>query len=173
MGAALGSSVKLLAAFLIYISRITLALYHDVNKRLHQCHTWALNPPMHQHFHIQLVSIGYKDGWTEITSKGQLTPDALHVAVRPHSRDIAENPKIVSEMDKIISGPAVGMGGSFSAEHGIAIEKVKTLYKLKNPVSYSVMKTIKQCLGPKMIMNPGKVLAPVSLINAIGARTRT
>lgn len=81
----------------------------------------------------------------------------MHVAVRPHSRDIAENPEIVLEMDKTISGLAVEMGGSFSAEHGIGFEKVKTLRTLKDPVSYSVMKAIKQCLDPEMIMNPGKV----------------
>ena len=65
------------------------------------------------------------------------------------------------------------MGGSFGAEHGIGIEKVKTLRTLKDPVSYSDMKAIKQYLDPEMIMNPGKVIAPISLINAIGAPTRT
>jgi D-lactate dehydrogenase (cytochrome) len=49
-------------------------------------------------------------------------------------------------------------GGSISAEHGIGIIKRDHLPKVKDPVAYDLMKTLKKTLDPKGILNPGKVL---------------
>jgi FAD/FMN-containing dehydrogenase len=49
-------------------------------------------------------------------------------------------------------------GGSFSAEHGVGLAKVKELARYKNPVELDLMRTIKATLDPKGVMNPGKVL---------------
>ena len=48
--------------------------------------------------------------------------------------------------------------GSFSAEHGIGQLRKESLKKHKNSVAYSLMRSIKNQLDPKGIMNPGKVL---------------
>jgi FAD/FMN-containing dehydrogenase len=48
--------------------------------------------------------------------------------------------------------------GSLSAEHGIGQLKVGELAQYKNAVAMEVMRSIKQALDPKGIMNPGKVL---------------
>src|SRR3989440_548376 len=49
-------------------------------------------------------------------------------------------------------------GGSVSAEHGVGIVKRDYLPKIKDPVAYELMKTLKRTLDPKGILNPGKVL---------------
>jgi FAD/FMN-containing dehydrogenase len=49
-------------------------------------------------------------------------------------------------------------GGSFSAEHGVGILKVRELARYESPVALSLMRTLKRALDPHGIMNPGKLL---------------
>ena len=49
-------------------------------------------------------------------------------------------------------------GGSISAEHGIGVIKRDLLPKVKDPVAFDLMRTLKRTLDPKGILNPGKVL---------------
>mgnify|MGYP002815522794 CR=1 FL=1 len=53
---------------------------------------------------------------------------------------------------------ALGMRGSFSAEHGIGKLKVDDLAEHKSSVELGMMRSIKNTLDPKGLMNPGKVL---------------
>ncbi len=48
--------------------------------------------------------------------------------------------------------------GSISAEHGIGQLKRELLARHKDPVALAVMRSIKQALDPRGILNPGKVL---------------
>lgn len=50
------------------------------------------------------------------------------------------------------------MGGSFSAEHGIGLEKKPELQSLIDPVKLGLMRLIKQTIDPNGIMNPGKII---------------
>jgi D-lactate dehydrogenase (cytochrome) len=50
-------------------------------------------------------------------------------------------------------------GGSFSAEHGIGQLKVNELQRYTSAVELAMMRSIKQALDPRGIMNPGKLLA--------------
>ena len=50
------------------------------------------------------------------------------------------------------------MGGSFSAEHGIGLEKMQALAAYGDPAKLSAMRAIKAALDPQGIMNPGAVL---------------
>ncbi|CAN7471709.1 FAD-binding oxidoreductase [Phyllobacterium sp. LjRoot231] len=50
------------------------------------------------------------------------------------------------------------IGGSFSAEHGIGLDKRQDLHALVDPVKLALMHSIKAMLDPNGIMNPGKVL---------------
>ena len=59
--------------------------------------------------------------------------------------------------DAVFAGLAQ-MGGSFSAEHGIGIEKMQFLLSYGDPTKVDLMRHIKQVLDPKGIMNPGKVI---------------
>ena len=54
---------------------------------------------------------------------------------------------------------AVAHGGSFSAEHGIGQLKVGELQRYTSAVELAMMRSIKQALDPRGIMNPGKLLA--------------
>lgn len=55
-------------------------------------------------------------------------------------------------------------GGSISAEHGIGQMKRDELARVGDPVQLQVMRTVKQALDPRGILNPGKLvpLAPVA-----------
>jgi D-lactate dehydrogenase (cytochrome) len=53
---------------------------------------------------------------------------------------------------------AAGLGGSFSAEHGIGLLKASELQRLRGGVELDLMRAIKKTLDPAGIMNPGKVL---------------
>jgi FAD/FMN-containing dehydrogenase len=48
-------------------------------------------------------------------------------------------------------------GGSISAEHGIGVMKRADLARLGDPTRLAAMRSVKQALDPKGIMNPGKV----------------
>ncbi|ATU91559.1 hypothetical protein B5P45_06620 [Phyllobacterium zundukense] len=50
------------------------------------------------------------------------------------------------------------MGGSFSAEHGIGLEKKPELHALIDPVKLGLMRSIKKTIDPNGIMNPGKII---------------
>ncbi|MFQ5763382.1 MAG: FAD-binding oxidoreductase [Rhodospirillales bacterium] len=64
------------------------------------------------------------------------------------------------EIEPVIHDLAVGLGGSFSAEHGIGVLKRPELERYKSAVELELMATVKRTLDPKGIMNPGKVVPP-------------
>ena len=53
---------------------------------------------------------------------------------------------------------ADGLGGSFSAEHGIGTLKTGELERLRGGVELDLMRAVKATLDPRGIMNPGKIL---------------
>jgi D-lactate dehydrogenase (cytochrome) len=62
------------------------------------------------------------------------------------------------EVNALIHGVVVRLGGSISAEHGIGQLKRHLLAEVKDPIAYDLMRTLKRTLDPKGILNPGKVL---------------
>ncbi|MBF0332995.1 MAG: FAD-binding oxidoreductase [Alphaproteobacteria bacterium] len=62
------------------------------------------------------------------------------------------------EMNRIVHDIVAGMGGSFSAEHGVGRLKKGELVHYGDPVGLDLMRRIKAALDPQGIMNPGKVL---------------
>jgi FAD/FMN-containing dehydrogenase len=62
------------------------------------------------------------------------------------------------EIAPLLTDALPGLGGSFSAEHGIGLEKRATLARLGDPVRLALMRRIKAALDPHGILNPGKVL---------------
>ena len=53
---------------------------------------------------------------------------------------------------------AIGMGGSFSAEHGIGVTKKDYLEQYRGGAEIELMRTLKAALDPKNTLNPGKVI---------------
>ena len=52
-----------------------------------------------------------------------------------------------------------GIGGSFSAEHGVGSKRIASLLATSDPGKLDLMARVKALLDPKGLMNPGKVLA--------------
>ena len=97
------------------------------------------------------------DAQADTISVAHLGDGNIHFAVFP-SRDDKKHKAAIKEL---IDGISTELGGSFSAEHGIGLAKLKTMAQGKDPVALDVMRTIKSALDPHNILNPGKVLPPV------------
>lgn len=78
----------------------------------------------------------------------------VHFTVWPSTDDTSVHEAI----NEAIEEEVLGLGGSFSAEHGIGTSKLPSMKRRKNPVAIDAMRAIKAALDPKGIMNPGKVL---------------
>jgi D-lactate dehydrogenase (cytochrome) len=61
------------------------------------------------------------------------------------------------ELDKKIVTRALALGGSCSGEHGVGIGKREFLEREHGADALSVMRSVKQALDPRGILNPGKI----------------
>ena len=77
---------------------------------------------------------------------------------QPAGADKAEFLDRWDDMNDVVYKIVLKHGGSVSAEHGVGIVKRDYLPKIKDPVAYDLMKTLKRTLDPNGILNPGKVL---------------
>jgi FAD/FMN-containing dehydrogenase len=90
---------------------------------------------------------------------GHLGDGNIHYNVtQPEGADRAAFLKRWDEVNEVVFAVVNKYGGSISAEHGIGIIKREHLPKVKDPVAYDLMRTLKRTLDPKGILNPGKVL---------------
>ena len=78
----------------------------------------------------------------------------VHYSVWGKSQD----PEVHDAITEAVEDETLKLGGSFSAEHGIGVSKLRSMARRKDPVSIAAMKAIKAALDPNNIMNPGKVL---------------
>ncbi len=127
----------------------------------------ALYPPIA--FDISLP-IGDADDYVRKTKERLAArwPDSLRCTTFGHLGDSnihfvmtigsAEHEEIREAME-IVYDTLRPYGGSISAEHGIGLEKRAFLSYSRSEPELSLMKTLKQALDPKGILNPGKVLA--------------
>jgi FAD/FMN-containing dehydrogenase len=94
-----------------------------------------------------------------IVSYGHLGDGNLHFNVsQPVGMPSADFLALADSMHRSVHDLVARYGGSFSAEHGIGQLKRAELQHYKNPIALQVMRSIKQTLDPRGIMNPGKVL---------------
>lgn len=90
---------------------------------------------------------------------GHLGDGNLHYNVFPlKGRNRADYPGMDEKVQRLIHDITVGMGGSFSAEHGLGRLKTGDLERYGDPVKLALMRQIKQLFDPNGIMNPGAVL---------------
>jgi FAD/FMN-containing dehydrogenase len=61
-------------------------------------------------------------------------------------------------VNRIIYDAVSELGGSISAEHGLGQLKREEILAHKSPLEMELMRTLKDALDPKGLMNPGKVL---------------
>jgi FAD/FMN-containing dehydrogenase len=90
---------------------------------------------------------------------GHVGDGNIHYNVsQPVGADKAAYLKRWDDMNDVVYKIVLKYGGSVSAEHGVGIVKRDYLPRIKDPVAYDLMKTLKRTLDPKGILNPGKVL---------------
>jgi FAD/FMN-containing dehydrogenase len=62
------------------------------------------------------------------------------------------------EVHRLVHDTVNALNGSISAEHGIGQLKREEILRYKSPVEMALMRSLKQALDPRGLMNPGKVL---------------
>ena len=91
---------------------------------------------------------------------GHLGDGNLHYNVSPPP-GMADTVFLASqpEINRIVHDSVHDFGGSISAEHGVGALKRDDLPRYKSPVEMALMRSIKEALDPRNLMNPGKVLS--------------
>jgi len=79
---------------------------------------------------------------------------------QPVGMDKAEFLARWEDFNRIVHDIVADMRGSISAEHGIGLLKREELRRYKDPVALALMRSVKQALDPRNLLNPGKVLPP-------------
>jgi len=85
---------------------------------------------------------------------GHLGDGNLHLSITSGR----EMPELADRISEAVYADLAAMGGSFSAEHGIGIDKREELDRYASPAKLAMMRAIKVAIDPQGIMNPGKVL---------------
>jgi FAD/FMN-containing dehydrogenase len=62
------------------------------------------------------------------------------------------------EANRIVHDLVHSLAGSISAEHGLGQLKREEILRYKDPVEMALMRSIKQAIDPRGLMNPGKLL---------------
>ena len=98
-------------------------------------------------------------GGLRINCFGHLGDGNLHYNVfPPHGKNKNDYQHLREEIKTIIHDKINEFGGSVSAEHGIGRLKIDDLEKYGDPIKLMAMRSIKNAIDPKGIMNPGAVL---------------
>jgi FAD/FMN-containing dehydrogenase len=95
---------------------------------------------------------------------GHLGDGNLHYNVSPaadrcgpeHAADFLA---MEGPVNKLVHDAVHRHGGSISAEHGLGVLRRDEAARYKSPLELKLMRTLKQALDPKGLMNPGKLIA--------------
>lgn len=101
-----------------------------------------------------LARLGQMDPEAETVTVAHLGDGNLHFSVYPRAQD----PQIHDAIVEAVEDEVQALGGSFSAEHGVGLDKLNSMARRKSPVALDVMRAIKAALDPESLMNPGKVI---------------
>jgi FAD/FMN-containing dehydrogenase len=82
-----------------------------------------------------------------------------HNLTAPVGADPAAFEARAGELSRIVYDEVAAASGSISAEHGLGTAKRDAAASYKDPVELALMRTVKDALDPRGLMNPGKVLA--------------
>lgn len=96
---------------------------------------------------IRVVAFGH-------VGDGNLHYNLSQADARDNAALIAAQPAV----NRIVHDTVHALNGSISAEHGIGQLKREELLRYKSPVEMALMRSLKQALDPRGLMNPGKVL---------------
>ena len=107
-------------------------------------------------FAIEEIEKRYKaldpNAWDVVVA--HLGDGNIHHAIYSEHQSKGFSDTLVEAVEDVVQE----IGGSFSAEHGVGLSKLKTMTRRKDPVALAAMRSIKDALDPKGILNPGKVI---------------
>lgn len=83
----------------------------------------------------------------------------LHVHIM-YNRGNAEEAKRAREGILLLMKKVVALGGVITGEHGIGLAKAPFMELQHSAAEISVMRSVKEALDPKGILNPGKIFEP-------------
>jgi FAD/FMN-containing dehydrogenase len=84
---------------------------------------------------------------------GHLGDGNLHYTIWPGARDRETQRRLGDAIEAL----SVRLGGSFSAEHGVGLDKLDAMRRYKDPVALATMRRIKQAIDPDNLLNPGRL----------------
>lgn len=88
---------------------------------------------------------------------GHIGDSNLHLTVDLNS---LPQPAPVLDIEELVYQAVGDLKGAVSAEHGIGVLKRDFLHHSVSDEALAVMRTLKQALDPRGILNPGKILSP-------------
>ena len=111
----------------------------------------------HMDEYVDEVRQQLSDRWPDsrMVVFGHLGDGNIHLALTVGSH----NPEEVHAVEAIVYEALGRRRGVISAEHGIGLDKREYLKHSRSADEISLMKTLKQALDPKGILNPGKIFA--------------
>jgi FAD/FMN-containing dehydrogenase len=89
----------------------------------------------------------------ELTVFGHLGDGNLHLVAGVGDRSAKP------DVEAVVYAPLKDFAGSVSAEHGIGLQKRAYLGLSRSPAEVALMRTLKDALDPKHVLNPGKIFA--------------
>ncbi|HRH51404.1 MAG TPA: FAD-binding oxidoreductase [Panacibacter sp.] len=106
--------------------------------------------------YIEKIKSALQKVWADVLfyAFGHMGDGNLHLYVSCGNADI----NIRHHVEEIVYKPLQQIGGSITGEHGIGLEKKRWLHLSRTAEEIQLMKTLKNALDPKGILNPGKLL---------------
>ena len=106
--------------------------------------------------YIEEVRSELLEAWPDarMTVFGHIGDGNLHLVITVGSMDETDKQRV----EQIVYDALARRSGVISAEHGIGLEKRPYLKHSRSSEEIDLMRTIKQALDPKNILNPGKIL---------------
>jgi FAD/FMN-containing dehydrogenase len=106
--------------------------------------------------YVERVKAELRSSWPGVRAYvfGHMGDGNLHLVISPDGLPADARPAV----ERMIYAPLEQMGGAISAEHGIGLEKKRWLPISRSPAEIALMRTLKQALDPKGILNPGRVI---------------
>jgi FAD/FMN-containing dehydrogenase len=106
--------------------------------------------------YVERVKADLRAAWPNVRAFafGHVGDGNLHLVISPDGLPADVRPAV----ERIVYAPLQRLGGAISAEHGIGLEKKAWLPISRSPAEIALMRTLKQAMDPKGILNPGRVV---------------
>jgi FAD/FMN-containing dehydrogenase len=103
---------------------------------------------------IEACGAALRARWPQVRTVffGHVGDANIHIGIQVGDGEQPEH-----DFDEVVYGLVRGWQGSVSAEHGIGLQKRAWLGHSRNPAELALMRTLKQALDPRGILNPDKI----------------